>query len=168
MTPNTTPEKPEWFELVDSDAPSAQVVKVNKKLPILAVLVTGAVIATGAFFANASESGDHQNQEIATNVTSSVEEDASLNSDGTSVNSGAIATGGTSIQDPQQTTPKAPSHAGADKGTPIAPPTGGGDHEDDGDGEGREHRGDGDHEGREHGDRASAPKIPSTTSSKSA
>ena len=55
MTPNTTPEKPEWFELADGDAPSSQVKKVNKKLPAIAVLVTGAVIASGAFFAHASE-----------------------------------------------------------------------------------------------------------------
>ena len=48
-------KKPEWFELADSDAPSAQVRKVNKKLPVAAVVITGAIIATGAFFASASE-----------------------------------------------------------------------------------------------------------------
>ena len=44
-------KKPEWFELLDGDAPSAQVKKVNKKLPIFAAVVTGAVIASGALFA---------------------------------------------------------------------------------------------------------------------
>ena len=48
------PKKPEWFELLDGDAPSAQVTKVNKKLPVIAAVVTGAVIASGALFAGAS------------------------------------------------------------------------------------------------------------------
>lgn len=61
MTPNTTPEKPEWFQLTDGDAPSAQVKKVDKKVPAIAVLVTGAVIASGAFFANASEKNESHN-----------------------------------------------------------------------------------------------------------
>lgn len=56
MTENLEPQKPTWFELTDGDAPSAQVTKVNKKLPAIAVLVAGAVIASGAFFANASDS----------------------------------------------------------------------------------------------------------------
>jgi hypothetical protein len=55
MTPNTTPEKPEWFELAEDAAPAPEIKKVSKKLPAIAVLITGAVIATGAFFANASE-----------------------------------------------------------------------------------------------------------------
>lgn len=54
MTSNETPNKPEWFELINGDAPSAQVTKVNKVLPSIAVLVSGALIATGAFFASAS------------------------------------------------------------------------------------------------------------------
>jgi len=49
------PKKPSWFELADADAPSAQVRKVNKKLPAAALLVTGAVFAAGALFANTSE-----------------------------------------------------------------------------------------------------------------
>lgn len=65
MTEN---KKPEWFELTDGSAPSAQVAKVNKFLPVTAALIAGAVIATGAFFANASQS-DSQVQEIAQTVT---------------------------------------------------------------------------------------------------
>ena len=48
------PKKPEWFELLDGDAPSAQVIKINKKLPVIAALVAGAVIASGALFSGAS------------------------------------------------------------------------------------------------------------------
>ena len=50
-------KKPEWFELVDGDAPSAQVTKINKKLPAIAVLAAGSVMALGTFFSSASESG---------------------------------------------------------------------------------------------------------------
>jgi hypothetical protein len=70
MTPNTTPEKPEWFELTDGDAPSAQVKKVGKKLPAIAVLVTGAVIASGAFFANASEKNGLQQGPLQNEMSS--------------------------------------------------------------------------------------------------
>ena len=50
------PKKPEWFEIAESDNASAAVTKVNKKLPAIAVVVAGAIIGAGAFFANASES----------------------------------------------------------------------------------------------------------------
>jgi hypothetical protein len=50
------PKKPEWFEITESDNASAAVTKVNKKLPVIAVLATAAIIGAGAFFANASES----------------------------------------------------------------------------------------------------------------
>jgi hypothetical protein len=69
-------KKPEWFELLDGDAPSAQVTKVNKKLPIIAALVTGAVIASGALFAGASAENSSDQSVVAsidqvTNSTSS-------------------------------------------------------------------------------------------------
>lgn len=47
--------KPEWFQIADSDNANAPELKASKRLPAVAVLVTGAVIATGAFFASASE-----------------------------------------------------------------------------------------------------------------
>ena len=52
MTDN---KKPEWFNLIDSDAPSARVTKINKKLPAMAILISAGVIATGTFFASSSE-----------------------------------------------------------------------------------------------------------------
>jgi hypothetical protein len=48
--------KPEWFQLIDSDAPSAQVSKINKKLPVIALIVTGVIAVSGTFFASASDS----------------------------------------------------------------------------------------------------------------
>ncbi len=48
--------KPAWFQLVDSDAPSAQVSKVDKKLPVIALIVTGVIAVSGTFFASASDS----------------------------------------------------------------------------------------------------------------
>jgi hypothetical protein len=54
MTSKELSGKPEWFELIDGNAPSAQVNKVNKVLPAMAVLVSGALLATGALCGNAS------------------------------------------------------------------------------------------------------------------
>lgn len=48
--------KPEWFQLIDGDAPSAQVSRVNKKLPVIALIVTGVIAVSGTFFASASDS----------------------------------------------------------------------------------------------------------------
>ena len=59
------PKKPEWFELLDGDAPSAQVTKVNKKLPVIAAVVTGAVIASGALFAGASAENSTDQSAVA-------------------------------------------------------------------------------------------------------
>ena len=52
------PQKPEWFELLDGDAPSAQVAKVDKKLPIIAALVIGAALVSGSLFASANGGGE--------------------------------------------------------------------------------------------------------------
>lgn len=48
--------KPEWFQLIDGDAPSAQVSRVNKKLPVIVLIVTGVIAVSGTFFASASDS----------------------------------------------------------------------------------------------------------------
>jgi len=54
MTPNTSPKKPAWFALIESDAPSAQVRKVDKKLPAATAFAALAIVASGTFFANGS------------------------------------------------------------------------------------------------------------------
>lgn len=131
-------KKPEWFELADSDAPAAQVKKVNKKLPIAAVLITGAVIATGAFFASASEndaSAEGISQpSLASSTTAGTTPGANTSSDPAAPN--ATTPG---IQDPTQGGVPAP---GVHRGD------GDGDHQW---GERPRHDGDrdGDHEGRE-------------------
>lgn len=54
MTPNTSPKKPDWFALIENSAPSAQVRKVDKKLPAATAIVALAIVAFGTFFANGS------------------------------------------------------------------------------------------------------------------
>ncbi len=49
-----TPKKPDWFELTENGDSYAGIQKVNKKLPIATLVVAGAVILGGSFFANAN------------------------------------------------------------------------------------------------------------------
>lgn len=49
-----TPKKPDWFELTEGGDSYAGIKKVNKKLPILTLVVAGAVILAGSIFANAN------------------------------------------------------------------------------------------------------------------
>ena len=58
MTPNTSPKKPAWFSLIENSAPSAQVRKVDKKLPAATAIVALAIVAFGTFFANGSMNFD--------------------------------------------------------------------------------------------------------------
>ncbi len=177
MAEDLTPQKPEWFELVDGDAPSAEVRKVNKKLPAIAVLVTGAVIATGAFFANASES-DIDDQQFTQSDFNPGNGAPALGSSDTSTPNGMTTPGGT---------PGAPSGPRPDgKFVPHNDgdgPDGDGDHQfgdrprpehEDGEDEddhhfpGGERHERGEHEGRGSAG-GSAPKIPTpATTAKSA
>ena len=58
MTPNTSPKKPAWFALTENSAASAQVRKVDKKLPAATAIVALAIVAFGTFFANGSMNFD--------------------------------------------------------------------------------------------------------------
>ena len=49
-----TSKKPEWFEITDKGDAYAGIQKVNKKLPIITLVVAGAVILGGSIFANAN------------------------------------------------------------------------------------------------------------------
>jgi hypothetical protein len=71
MTKEFNSAKPEWFQLVDSDAPSAQVTKVNKKIPAIAAVVAGAIIAGGSFFASTSGESQAVAQTLESNVVTS-------------------------------------------------------------------------------------------------
>lgn len=121
--------KPAWFQLVDSDAPSAQVSKVDKKLPLLALIVTGVIAASGSFFATASGSNQGSNQSmpsVSTNAISDVVE--------TNATSGATP----AKADTQSTSTVSVSSSAAPAGKLQNPaqggdkaPTGGEDDEDD-------------------------------------
>lgn len=58
MTPNTSPEKPEWFSLIENDAPSAQVRRVDKRLTLSTAFAALAIAASGALFAGAATTSD--------------------------------------------------------------------------------------------------------------
>jgi len=49
-----TPKKPDWFELTENGDAYAGIQKMNKKLPIVTLVVAGAVILGGSLFANAN------------------------------------------------------------------------------------------------------------------
>ena len=149
MTENLEPQKPTWFELTDGDAPSAQVTKVNKKIPALAVLVTGVVIASGAFFAHASDSESVDENPSSTSINQ-VDNTTSANSGLTTEISNTqpatpnksgtvIATVKNGVQEPAQPGMKAPTGKSHD------------DDEDD-DHEDRERKGHERGEGRERGE----------------
>jgi hypothetical protein len=125
MTSNTSPEKPDWFALIEKDAPSAQVRTIDKKIPALTGFLAITIVAMGTFFANGSINADSA---LASNSATT-----SINP-GTSVNTVTSA----------QVVGKAEKVkvAGTHSINKIADPTpnGGGDHEDDDDV--RDHDGD--------------------------
>jgi hypothetical protein len=49
-----TAQKPEWFELTEN-TPASGIRKVDKKLPIAAIVLAGAVLVAGSIFANAGD-----------------------------------------------------------------------------------------------------------------
>ncbi len=49
-----TAQKPEWFELTEN-TPATGIRKVDKKLPIAAIAVAGAIMVAGSIFANAGD-----------------------------------------------------------------------------------------------------------------
>ena len=58
-----TPKKPDWFEMTEGDTPATGLRKVNKTLPIGALLVAGALLLGGSLFA--------QDQSADSNIASS-------------------------------------------------------------------------------------------------
>ena len=129
-----TSQKPEWFEITEKGDAYAGIQKVNKKLPIITLVVAGAVILGGSIFANAN------------NEPSAVAETPTASQ---SVAAAAISSSNV-------TTPSANSSQSASLPLPTvtsAPQRG------EGDDEGREHHDgdrpdfrDGDQEDREHHD----------------
>lgn len=139
-------KKPEWFELLDGDAPSAQVTKVNKKLPVIAALVTGAVIASGALFAGASAENSTGQSAVAT-IDQTTNATSSPTANTTDANA---ATSDPSIQSSTPTTPSVTNPAGGMQapGKNYGDDDDVDDDDDDHDGRERHERG----EGRDHDD----------------
>lgn len=99
--------KPEWFQLIDSDAPSAQVSRVNKKLPVIALIVTGVIAVSGTFFAAASDSQSPASTSaisdvVDSNNTSEVTPSATTAISNSTVNPTSPVAPANGLQDPAQ------------------------------------------------------------------
>jgi hypothetical protein len=129
MAQNDSPKKPEWFEMAEQDVTpadyieeSARPLKTSVRLPFVALLATGAILAGGAVFANISEEqpASAENVSVAADQTSDVvTSDGSTDpilTDTTSENPSGNATtdgvtnpssnnGSTGIQNPAQNDP---------------------------------------------------------------
>jgi hypothetical protein len=142
MSNETNNSKPEWFQLVDSDAPSAQVRKIDKKLPAIAALVAGAIIATGSFIAGVSSDQQDMTQVVAANERTSSPQSAPVKiGDVSSAATQVIATTvtkNTGVQSPDQVGVKAPTGRDEDEDED--------EDDDDDDDDDEDHRGERDHD----------------------
>jgi cytoskeletal protein RodZ len=50
-----TAPKPEWFEMSENNTPATGIRKIDKKLPLAAIISAGVVILAGSLFANAND-----------------------------------------------------------------------------------------------------------------
>ena len=128
-----TSKKPEWFEITEKGDAYAGIQKVNKKLPIITLVVAGAVILGGSIFANAN----NEPSAVAETPTASQSVAAATSSEATSQSASVpAATTSHSAKLPVPTVTNVPQRG-------------------DGDREGREHHErdrehhEGDHEGRD-------------------
>jgi hypothetical protein len=56
MTENREPQKPEWFAMTEGDHASVPAeTRTSKRMPLLALVATGAILTAGALFANAND-----------------------------------------------------------------------------------------------------------------
>jgi hypothetical protein len=97
-----TPKKPEWFELTENGDTYSGIKRIDKKLPIITLVVAGAVVLGGSIFANAN------NEPSAVAETPAVAQ--SVANSQTPISQSAS---------PASSTPAQPSHAKAS--TPKAP-----------------------------------------------
>ena len=125
-------KKPEWFEITEKGDAYAGIQKVNKKLPIITLVVAGAVVLGGSIFANAN------NEPSAVADTPTASQSVAVAT--ASSAAAPVATASQSSSLPVPTVTNVPQRG-------------------DGDREGREHHdgdrrgfGDGDHEGRDDND----------------
>ncbi len=131
-----TPKKPEWIELTESGDSYAGIKKVNKRLPLVTLVVAGAVILGGSVFATTN----NEPSAVAETPTASQSIAAAQPNVSTASNNSNSA--------PATTAPKAKSSSGTNA-LPVpkvtAAPQRGEGHERGEGGEGRER----DHEDRE-------------------
>ena len=111
--------KPAWFRLVDNDAPSAQVSKVDKKLPLIALVVTGVIAVSGTFFASASDSNAPLNTNaisdvVGNNSTSVVTQSEAPASSNSTINVSSPVAPANGLQNPAQGGVNAPRGDHAD------------------------------------------------------
>ena len=140
--------KPAWFALVDSDAPSAQVVKVNKKLPVIALIVTGAIAASGTFFANASDKNQSPTNSIPSVSASAVSDVVDTTSNPVATSTEQNSKPRSTVNVSSHTVAKSPQAAVQNPSQGgVQAPRGGGENDDD---EDEDHEG---REGHERGER---------------
>ena len=137
-----TPKKPDWFEMTEGDTPATGIRKVNKTLPVSALLVAGALLFGGSLFA--------QDQSADSNIaSSSVAETAPLIA---STDSNPSVQSVVAVQTKTASITAAPVNS---VGVPtIAPVVGisSGDDDDDDEDEDGDHRGGRGHDDDEEGD----------------
>jgi hypothetical protein len=135
-----TPKKPDWFEMTEGDTPATGLRKVNKTLPIGALLVAGALLFGGSLFA--------QDQSADSNIaSSSVAEAAPAN---TTTDSNPSVQSAVAVQTKTASITAAPVNS---VGVPtIAPVVGISSGDDDDEDEHGDHRGGRDHDDDEEGD----------------
>ena len=135
-----TPKKPDWFEMTEGDTPATGIRKVNKTLPIGALLVAGALLFGGSLFA--------QDQSADSNIaSSSVAETAPLIA---STDSNPSVQSVVAVQTKTASITAAPVNS---VGVPtIAPVVGISSGDDDDDDEDGDHRGGRGHDDDEEGD----------------
>jgi hypothetical protein len=64
MTSDSNAQKPEWFEMAEGDVQTSPIPKTKKKVTIIAVLITSAIMGVGALVANGSESDANAEQGV--------------------------------------------------------------------------------------------------------
>ena len=125
MTPS---QKPEWIEIADKDK-SVFPRRVSKGLPVMALVVTAAILGIGSIFAQTSEESPASAIEIATPAVQSSQSTelspatAETQSTVTQISKASFTPQGAAVVSPSAPTMKNPSIGML--------PTGGGDDDDD-------------------------------------
>lgn len=96
-----TPKKPDWFELTEGGDPSAGIRKIDKKLPIVTLVVAGAIVLGGSIFATANNEPSAVAETPTSSQTLAASQSATTDnssSASTSTSTNGIAPAGTSAK----------------------------------------------------------------------